>query len=59
MPEEKFIYYCNFCKEEFIRELTTINGIIEEGQQVKCSMGHFIPTLDFVRKLTLADKFKK
>ncbi len=49
MPKKEFTYFCGFCNKEFERELTISHGIIEKGQQVKCDVGHFIPTLSFIK----------
>lgn len=56
MANEKFIYYCGYCKKEFTRELATDRGLINEGQQVKCDISHFIPTMDFVRRAKKKDE---
>lgn len=55
MEKEKFVYYCGYCKKEFTRELGTERGFIKGGQQVKCDIGHFVPTSDFLRKAKKKD----
>ena len=55
MEKEKFFYYCGYCKKEFTRELGTERGFIKGGQQVKCDIGHFVPTSDFLRKAKKKD----
>lgn len=47
--KKEFTYYCGYCKERFKRELSVDSSeFIIVGQQVKCPIGHFLPTGNFI-----------